>query len=299
MAPLVHSFRLDRHERHHYLPGVSPDQLFGSCKFDGWRASTRCSRPLRRPGSRFGRHRHDIRPVSISLSTKDLSTVVSRLTGQRHCASRPSLCACASGPDDIRRDRRQFLKAVGIGAGALALRPWQAMAGPFPRADFDTLVPADKKLRPEWVQSLTDRGQRAAYRGADLEKIGMPVGGICTGQLYLGGDGRLWHWDIFNQRTSTGPDHYAKPLTPTSPLTQGFALRIQTQDGTQIRPLDRTHWRDLTFIGEYPIGYVQYRDSESPVSVRLEAYSPFIPLNTEDSSLPATVLEFTVTNQSN
>ena len=169
------------------------------------------------------------------------------------------------------------------------------MAGPFTRKDFDRLVPADKKLRPEWVSSLTERGEPAVYRGSDLDKIGMPIGGLCAGQLYLGGDGRLWCWDIFNQHVSTGAEHYAKPLTPSPVLEQGFGIRIS---GGPLYPLDRDHWRDTSFTGQYPIGYVSYSDPDVPVTVNLQAFSPFIPLNAEDSSLPATIFEFKLSNPS-
>jgi uncharacterized protein (DUF608 family) len=171
-----------------------------------------------------------------------------------------------------------------------------AMAGPFTRADFEKLVPADKKLRPDWVESLTARGEREVYRGADLEKIGMPIGGICTGQLYLGGDGRLWYWDIFNKHIRTGAEHYAKPMEAKSPVEQGFALKITSGGKTQVRTLDASGWKDVSFCGEYPIGYVTYRDPKSPVEVSLEAFSPFIPLNPDDSALPATVMRFTLKN---
>ncbi|MGH7969122.1 MAG: GH116 family glycosyl-hydrolase, partial [Limisphaerales bacterium] len=185
-----------------------------------------------------------------------------------------------------------------MGAGAIGLQPFGAFAGPFTRKDFERLVPADKKLHPDWLRSLTSRGERTVYRGTDLDKIGMPIGGICSGQLYLGGDGKLWHWDIFNQHIGTGSEHYAKPVSPSSPLDQGFAIRVRAEGQTSERSLDRGSWRDITFSGEYPIGYVGYQDPDFPVRVDLEAFSPFIPLNTEDSSLPVTVMEFTVHNQS-
>ncbi len=182
-------------------------------------------------------------------------------------------------------------------ATALTFHPWQyAMAGPFTRADFEKLVPADKKLSPEWVKSLTARGERTVYRGEDLKLIGMPIGGLCAGQLYLGGDGQLWHWDIFNRKLSTGADHYAKPMKPTSPVDQGFGLRVTMDGKAQDRVLDAAHWKEVSFVGEYPIAFINYKDPQCPVSVSLEAYSPFIPLNTDESSLPATVFEFTLKN---
>src|ERR1019366_574681 len=90
-------------------------------------------------------------------------------------------------------DRRSFLKTSALAIAGLSLTRLPVMAGPFTRADFDKLVPADKKLHPDWVKSLTARGQRTVYRGADLKTIGMPIGGLTCGQLYLGGDGKLWH----------------------------------------------------------------------------------------------------------
>jgi uncharacterized protein (DUF608 family) len=192
-------------------------------------------------------------------------------------------------------DRRSFLTAAGL------LLAGEAAAGPFEGKDFEKLVPADKKLRPEWLASLTRRGEPAVWRGAELDWVGMPVGGIGAGQLYLGGDGTLWHWDLFNlpQRagfaSAAGP-HYAHPPRPASPLVQGFALKLTTAGRSLVRPLDRRGFKDVSFRGQYPIGFVDYRDPDLPVAVTLEAFSPFIPLDVDSSTLPATLLAFTVRN---
>ena len=101
-----------------------------------------------------------------------------------------------------------------------------AIAGPFEGADFEKLIPADKRLDPAWVKLIQERGNPTEYRGGELETIGMPIGGICAGQLYLGGDGRLWHWDIFNlpqpsHFSDTGGPNYAHTPKPESPIEQG------------------------------------------------------------------------------
>ena len=193
--------------------------------------------------------------------------------------------------------------------------------------DWNQIIPADKKLHPDWVKSLFARGVPQAHTKAnnELRYIGMPVGGICCGTMYLSGDGRLWNWDIFNQNPEgvlpeaparwedAGMDidgrkgpllnrdgaRYVKPATPDdSPgIAQGFALRVSHGGKSEVRPLDATGWAEVSFTGQYPIGVVEYKDDDAPVSVKLEAYSPFIPLNADDSGLPATVFHFTVTNR--
>ena len=197
----------------------------------------------------------------------------------------------------------------------LASTALEGFAGSAAPADFVHPIPAEKNLSPAWIAALTAPGSPEVLRGSELDYIGMPVGGLCAGLVYLGGDGQLWLWDIFNDARRQGIDGknvifqgkeiiaregaaYVSPRTQSSPLQQGFALSWKTADGeTTTRTLNRAGgWADLSFTGSYPLGRVAYRDPAVPVTVDLVAYSPFIPLNVDDSSLPATVLRYTLTN---
>lgn len=165
---------------------------------------------------------------------------------------------------------------------------------------------AGKQFDAAWVKSLKQRGEPQWLSGAQLRWIGMPVGGIGAGQLYLGGDGKLWDWEIFNLQRGPNPgdflnydidspnNHYTHPMRPESPLDQGFALRVKGRTFA----LDRTGFESVQFLGEYPIGRVRYRDRTCPVEVELEAFSPFIPGDVGASSLPATLMNFTLRNTS-
>ena len=200
--------------------------------------------------------------------------------------------------------RREFIKLAGAGAASLSVAGGglSAIAGPFSAADVsDHFVPTDKKLDPKWIKDLLAKGQPTVYGGSDLATIAMPVGGICAGQLYLTGDGRLANWDIFNQHifTGYGRENYQLGRTCQFPMSQGFAVQVEANGKSVQRTLDYQGFPGVTFCGQYPIGTVQYRDdSDWPVSVTLQAFSPFIPLDADDSSLPATVMQFTVKNTS-
>ncbi|MCC6676733.1 MAG: hypothetical protein IT436_06275 [Phycisphaerales bacterium] len=210
---------------------------------------------------------------------------------------------CGCGPTV---SRRAFVAGASLTAASLVLTSGRAVAGPFVARDFDDFpIPADKKLDAAWVASLTARGEPEVWTSEkrELAFIGMPIGGIGCGQVYLGGDGRLWRWDVFNLpagnewRSTAGP-HYATPAAAVSPIEQGFALRVTAGGKTVERRLDASGFGDVRFRGEYPIGRVEFREAGLGVEVSLEAFSPFIPLNTEESSLPVTVMGYTVKNTS-
>ncbi len=185
------------------------------------------------------------------------------------------------------------------------------------------LIPVNKNLDSQWIKSLYDRGTPTTYLKSknELQYIGMPVGGIMAGGVYLGGDGRLWLWDIFNDNQegiepkivnwtggktthdsyvrSRDGANYVEPSKDIRPLQQGFILKFEYNGKTIYKTLEEKDWDEIAFEATYPIGTIKYTDKNLPVELILEAYSPFIPLNEEESGLPATILSFSVKNNSN
>jgi uncharacterized protein (DUF608 family) len=197
--------------------------------------------------------------------------------------------------------RREFLAA---GAGSLAL----SLVDPYGLPAAEKLgthhIPEDKNLSKTWVDSLFAKGKSKVYKGEELTCIGMPIGGICAGQLYLRGDGRPGYWQIFNLPDFTGyGDNCYRTYAPSSPVSQGFTLKVKPEKGEQQqRNLNEGGFATVEFIGEYPIGRVRYARAETDpflVEVSLEAFSPFIPLNAKDSAIPGTILRFKLYNTSN
>ena len=160
------------------------------------------------------------------------------------------------------------------------------------------VIPIDKKLSRSDVKRMFQRGERLVWADEDANTVGMPVGGIAAGQLYLRGDGTLGLWQIFNKHifSGYGATNY-RTYKPESPVDSGFGVVIKQDDKITVRKLDHNFGK-VEFAGEYPIGLVRYGAKEFPIKVEMEAFSPFIPLNAKDSALPATLFHITLENTS-
>lgn len=224
-------------------------------------------------------------------------------------------------------DRRDFIKKAGIltlGLTAMDFPVWarSIFSHGYPQHN----IPQDKGLDPKWIQSLFERGEPTTYLKSrnELRYIGMPVGGLHAGTVYIGGDGRLWLWQIYNE-TFEGAQEGIDPKTidwndgtsvrkirsrdgsayiePTIAdnkriLDQGFALKAVVNGKTYIKELNADHWDEVSFSASYPIASVIYSSKNFPLQVRLKAYAPFIPLNAEKSAIPATILRLEIINTS-
>ena len=224
-------------------------------------------------------------------------------------------------------ERRNFLKQMGVLTATVVAHSIPGYAKAFvpyhKNAWFDVL---EKKLDPLWIRSLYNRGKVTTYLKSrnELMYIGMPIGGINCGTVYLGGDGRLWLWDIFNKNQegiepkivnikgepwqanggekrrirSRDGSAYVSPAKDIRPLEQGFALKIALKDRVIVKQFREGDWDEISFEGTYPVGTVRYFDKSLELNVTLEAFSPFIPLDEINSNLPATVLSWKIENLS-
>ena len=123
--------------------------------------------------------------------------------------------------------------------------------------------------------------------------IAFPLGGIAAGSLSLGGRGQLRDWEIFNRPDKGASPAYAFPSIwvqtgKDEPLARVLEARIQPPyegpSGLGFRNAPGLQRLDsATFTGAFPLARIDFHDALLPVRVRLDAFSPFIPLDPEDS----------------
>ncbi len=80
-------------------------------------------------------------------------------------------------------------------------------------------------------------------------------------------------------------------------LDQGFALRVQSGGKEWIKELREEDWEDVSFESSYPVATIRFRQKGFPVAVEMKAGAIFIPLDADNSALPATVFDITIKNE--
>src|SRR6266496_4222999 len=143
------------------------------------------------------------------------------------------------------------------------------------------------------------------YDQAHLDRIALPLGGIGTGTVSLGGRGNLHDWEIVNRPAKgfTPPNCffalYTRPAGRPAVARALEGILPQHYEGAigstaANRGLPR--FRSCSFAAAYPFGQVLLADPDVPLDVRIEAFNPLIPADADSSGIPVAILRFVLSN---
>ncbi len=168
-------------------------------------------------------------------------------------------------------------------------------------------------------EKITEWPFLKSYKGEKLTEVAMPLGGIGTGTVSIGGRGDLRDWELGN-RGALGWTPGVKLVEPTIANAPFFALYYKEKglEQGQIRLLEGPiseskyygdwgcdvynagfpRFEENSFKAAYPLAQLDFKHKDVPLDVKLKAFNPMIPGDEESSSIPVAVLTYSVMNKS-
>ncbi|MCE5197361.1 non-lysosomal glucosylceramidase [bacterium] len=146
------------------------------------------------------------------------------------------------------------------------------------------------------------------YDSNHLRRIAMPLGGIGTGTISIGGRGDLRDWEILNKPAKgfLPPSLfvlYAKQgdNAPVSRMLEGLIDHADYEgpNGCSIPYHGLPKFKEARFHAAYPLAQVTLSDDNVPLDVRLEAFNPLVACDSQASGWPVAVLRYSLTNKTN
>jgi non-lysosomal glucosylceramidase len=199
-------------------------------------------------------------------------------------------------------DRRDFVRVAGLGTAGL-VGAASAGASGTARVEAASEVATAVLADPDWPSFRH-------YPQERLARVALPLGGIGTGTVSLGGRGDLRDWEIMNRP--------AKGFVPTGGGAAPFfalyaradggdaACRVlegpippEEYEGSHGAPAPLSGLPRLarcSFATAYPFGRVVLRDDDMPLEVDLKAFNPLVPTEPDESGIPVAVLTWELHN---
>jgi non-lysosomal glucosylceramidase len=152
------------------------------------------------------------------------------------------------------------------------------------------------------------------YEGKYIEKIAMPVGGIGTGNISIGGNGQWKDVEIMNK---PGMGFYGSVTPKQAPC---FMVFTENQSGEKhakllTGPISPTEYvgsqgslapnhglprfASSSFDAGYPFAVVNLEDNSMPISAKVKVFNPYIPGDAVNSGIPIAVIRYEITNKTN
>jgi len=192
-------------------------------------------------------------------------------------------------------NRRKFLRNLALGSIAAGTVPQHLFA----ESKANAYVPNEQLKN----RSNTGRSFNTSYQNEYLNRVAFPIGGIGAGMFCLEGVGTLSHMSIRNKPqlfhepsvfaaiAVKGVKNGTKVLEGPVPEWKLFGQR-GTGNGAAGSTYGLPRFNAATFEAKFPFCKIHLKDEEIPLKVEISGWSPFIPNNEDDSSLPVGAIEY-------
>lgn len=149
-----------------------------------------------------------------------------------------------------------------------------------------------------------------SYTGEHLARIAFPIGGIGAGMFCLEGTGAISHMSVRNK-----PEVFNEPAMFAAISVKGF------ENGSKVLEGQVSEWKhfgqpgsgngsagatyglprfeNCSFLARFPFASIELKDKDIPLDILIRGWSPFIPTDADNSSLPAGAVEYTFRNSTN
>lgn len=201
-------------------------------------------------------------------------------------------------------NRRSFLKKMGAGGltamgfPAFTFKPTENSL-----SQLSSVVPTEIQLEK------TKRSFNDKYENEYLSRIAFPIGGIGAGMFCLEGTGAISHLSVKHK-----PDLYNVPYAFAAISIKGIEKGAKiletvvpkwklfgppgTGNGGGNRNYGFPRFENGSFLARFPFATIELQDKNIPLEIKIIGWSPFIPTDEDNSSLPVGVLEYYFKNTS-
>jgi non-lysosomal glucosylceramidase len=150
--------------------------------------------------------------------------------------------------------------------------------------------------------------ERDEWLGPEATEAAFLLGGIGTGTISIGARGDLRDFEIWNEPRKGLVLPYTYFMLWAQPANGDSVTRVL--EGRIPPPYSGSHgihpnlggglprFASSRFRGRYPTAELELQDQDVPVTAALLAFTPFVPLDADESGLPCAVFQWTLTNTS-
>jgi uncharacterized protein (DUF608 family) len=171
------------------------------------------------------------------------------------------------------------------------------------------------------LHAQTPSGLSETYNRSNSNRSGIALGGIGSGSIELRKNGQFYNWSIMNNWPvftgsplvvksfpgNTDKDSYLFFLVRYQIEGESPKIKLlQINDGLSEAGLESITYyypwlsavERIEYNGTFPFVTLTFSDAEMPLVITMQAYSPFIPHDVKNSSLPGIFFNFTVKSKS-